>query len=83
MLAGTGGPTLALKVAEPMTSASRCATPARQRISPVESNSPTRGNVERWAHYDITTGYNLIDPSRKLKRYPITVEAGNLVVELV
>jgi nitrite reductase/ring-hydroxylating ferredoxin subunit len=39
--------------------------------------------VERWAHYDITTGYTLIDPSRKLKRYPITVEAGNLVVELV
>ena len=32
--------------------------------------------------FDITTGQSLFDPSLKLKRYPVTVENGKLVVEV-
>ncbi|MCY4372954.1 MAG: Rieske (2Fe-2S) protein [Spirochaetaceae bacterium] len=32
--------------------------------------------------YDISTGRNLIDPSRKLTTYPVTVENGDLVVHI-
>ena len=32
--------------------------------------------------FDVTTGRNLIDPSRKLMSYPVTVEAGTLVLEI-
>jgi nitrite reductase/ring-hydroxylating ferredoxin subunit len=32
--------------------------------------------------YDISTGRNLIDPSRKLTTYPVTVEDGDLIVHI-
>jgi nitrite reductase (NADH) small subunit len=32
--------------------------------------------------FDITTGHSLFDPETKLATYPVTVEAGQIVVEI-
>tara|TARA_Y100000588_G_scaffold320966_3_gene351875 strand:- start:973 stop:1323 length:351 start_codon:yes stop_codon:yes gene_type:complete len=32
--------------------------------------------------YDITTAESLIDPTQKLRSYPVTVDDGNVVVDL-